>query len=265
MFLVANWKMNMTRASIDEYMVVLSESSIWGDLVGSGIRIGLAPSHVYLDYVVREIRNRDLPVMVLAQDVSTRTSGAFTGEVGIPNLLDVGVTGVVIGHSERRRFFHETDENVVVKTGLALSANMVPIVCFGESGIHRKRGKTFSVVKSQIEPVFEGIKKAREKGMGSPFYLAYEPVWAIGTGQNATPADIHEVTKYVSDEFSWPDPPAFLYGGSVSSDNIRILSSLEDLSGFLVGSAWLDPHALLHSADLVRRSNRPVREGVHVK
>ncbi len=265
MFLVANWKMNMTRALIDEYLDVLSESSIWGTLDGSRIRIGIAPSHVYLDHVVLGIQNRNLPIIVLAQDVSTRTSGAFTGEVGMPNLLDIGVKGVVIGHSERRRFFHETDENVVIKTDLSLSADMVPIVCFGESGSQRKRGKTFSVVKSQIEPVFKGVKKARERGITSPFYLAYEPVWAIGSGQNATPADIHEVAKYVSEEFSWPDPPAFLYGGSVSSDNIRSLSSLGDLSGFLVGSAWLDPHALLHSADLVRQLNRPVREGVHVK
>lgn len=265
MFLVANWKMNMTRTSIDQYLEALSESPAWSGLAASGIRVGLAPCHVYLEHVSREVRRRNLPVMVLAQDVSTRTSGAFTGEVGVPNVQDAGAGGVVIGHSERRRFFHETDETVVAKTRLVLEAGMTAIVCFGETAAEREKGETFSAVAGQVGPVVEGIRKAREHGFDGPVYLAYEPVWAIGSGRNATPADIGEVTNFVAEKFPWPEPPRFLYGGSVNADNIRVLSSLRDLSGFLVGSAWLDPRALLQSADLVRTSVRNERQGVHAK
>ncbi|MHB8423201.1 MAG: triose-phosphate isomerase [Leptospirales bacterium] len=265
MFLVANWKMNVTRSIIDGYLDVLASASMAVLLEKKGLSVAIAAPHIYLDYVSREVHRKFLPVQVIAQDVSTRTSGAFTGEVGVPNLLDIGVKGSLVGHSERRRFFRETDEDVVVKTGLCLNAGVIPIICFGESAHDRETGLTLETLKNQIAPVCEEIVRARDEGVYTPFYLAYEPVWAIGSGVNAGPDDIREVVSFVSEAFPWPDPPNCLYGGSVSLENIQDLASLEVLSGFLVGSSWLDPHVLLHSAELIPQTERSAREGVRFK
>lgn len=250
---------------IDGYLDVLASSSMAVLLDKKGFSVAIAAPHIYLDYVNREVHRKLLPVQVIAQDVSTRTSGAFTGEVGVPNLLDIGVKGSLIGHSERRRFFRETDEDVVIKTGLCLSSGVIPLICFGESAHDRETGMTLEILKSQVGPVCEEIVRARDEGVYTPFYLAYEPVWAIGSGVNAGLDDIREVLSFVSGKFPWPEPPSCLYGGSVGLDNIRDLASSEVLSGFLVGSSWLDPHVLLHSAELIPQTERSAREGVRFK
>lgn len=265
MFLVANWKMNMTRSLIDGYLDVLAGRPMSGLLERKRLSVALAAPHIYLDYVNREVHRRKLPVQIVAQDVSTRTSGAFTGEVGVPNLLDIGIKGSLIGHSERRRFFRETDEDVVAKTGLCLNGGVVPIICFGESRPDRENGVTLETLRSQLEPVCEEIVRAREEGIYTPFYLAYEPVWAIGSGVNAGLEDIQEVVTFVCEAFPWPDPPNCLYGGSVGLENIRELASSEFLSGFLVGSSWLDPNGLLNSAELLPQTERTAHEGVRFK
>lgn len=251
MLLVANWKMNMTRAQIDDYVDVLSASAIWPTLEEAGIEIALAPSSVYLDHLVRVIRQKELPVRVIAQDVSTRTSGAFTGEVGVPNLLDIGVSGVILGHSERRRFFGETDEDVCDKADLCLRAGLMPIICFGESSSDRKSGKAFEVIKTQLQPVADRAGVLREDGVYTALFLAYEPIWAIGSGVVAGASDVCEVTAYGFDGFTWPERPKFLYGGSITADNIVEISACDKLSGFLVGSSWLDPKSLLRSAQKI--------------
>lgn len=251
MLFVANWKMNMTRAQIDDYLDVLSDSIIWPALEEAGVEIALAPSSVYLDYLIRELQQKKLPVKVMAQDVSTRTSGAFTGEVGVPNLLDIGVSGVILGHSERRRFFGETSEGVCDKTDLCLRAGLTPIICFGESSADRKAGTAFDAIKTQLEPVADRTGVLRSDGVCTDFFLAYEPIWAIGSGVVAGVSDVCKITAFVLDGFHWPEEPKFLYGGSITSDNIVEISDCDKLSGFLVGSSWLDPKSLLHSAQKI--------------
>jgi triosephosphate isomerase len=248
MFLVANWKMNMTRARIDEYLTVLEKSRLGEILSRRGLTAALAPTHVYLDHVSGEVTRRGIPVEVFSQDVSTRIHGAYTGEVGVSNLRDVGVKGTIIGHSERRQFFRETDEDVAIKTGLCLASSLVPVVCFGETLEERRTGVTHEVVKRQVASVVMEIALSRKNGISTPVFLAYEPVWAIGSGSNAQPREIAEVFSFLSDSFSWPEPPRFLYGGSVNLDNVAGLSTLPGLYGFLVGSAWLDPNVFLESA-----------------
>ena len=251
MFLVANWKMNMTRSRIETYLSALERCGVGDLLKVEGLSAALAPSHVYLDYVSGEVKRRALPVEVFSQDVSTRIHGAFTGEVGAPNLRDVGASGAILGHSERRSFFRETDGDVAIKTGICLDNGLTPVVCVGETREERQGGSMREVLTRQIAPVAETIAVSRKKGIGTPFFLAYEPVWAIGTGANASNREIREVFSFLSDCVFWPDPPRFLYGGSVNLGNIRTLSTIPGLSGFLVGSAWLDPEAFLESAKIV--------------
>ena len=247
MFLVANWKMNMTRDRIGKYLDALEGKRLSSLLSGTRHQIVLAPTHVYLDYLCREVSRRSLPVKIFAQDVSSRCEGAFTGEVSVRNILDVGAAGSILGHSERRRYFQETDGDVARKTSLCLQNGAVPLVCFGESREERDAGETLRVLRDQVAPIVEVAAKAFKESGNIPVYLAYEPVWAIGSGNNASCADIEEVVSAVLDGFTWPVPPRILYGGSVKLENIASLAALEDLSGFLVGSAWLDPETFLDS------------------
>ncbi len=237
----------MTRDRIGKYLDALDGRRLSSVLTGTRHEVVLAPTHVYLEYLSGEASRRDLPVRVFAQDVSTRTEGAFTGEVSVRNILDVGAVGSILGHSERRQYFRETDAEVARKTGLCLKGGAVPLVCFGESREEREAGKTLEILRKQVSGVAEEAAKASKNGLDTPVYLAYEPVWAIGSGANASCADIREVILAVREDFSWPAPPRILYGGSVNLENIASLAALEHLSGFLVGSAWLDPEVFLNS------------------
>ncbi len=248
MLLVANWKMNMTRSLIDDYLAILSHSNIWPELEDAEMEIALAPSSVYLEHVVTEVRRLELPIRVMAQNVSTKTSGAFTGEIGVPNLLDIGVTGVLIGHSERRRFFGETNDDVCDKMELCLRAGLRPIICFGESAQDRSGGKTIEAIRGQLQPVADRAARLWDDGVLTTLFLAYEPIWAIGSGAVANASDVCKVTSFGLEGFTWPEQPKFLYGGSITPDNILEITTCDKLSGFLVGSSWLDPKSLLHSS-----------------
>jgi triosephosphate isomerase len=173
-------------------------------------------------------------VAISAQDVYWEGEGAFTGEVSIPMLLDAGCTHTIIGHSERRQFFNETDETVNRKTRAALAGRLQPIVCVGETLAERDAGKAAQLTESDL----------------SPMIVAYEPVWAIGTGRTATPetaAEMHgEIRKTIGE--IWGSKAAsemrILYGGSVKPNNIQELMRREDIDGALVGGASLDPASL---------------------
>ena len=182
-------------------------------------------------------------VAISAQDVYWKKEGAFTGEVSIPMLLDVGCTHTIIGHSERRQFFGETDETVNEKARAAVVGGLQPIVCVGETLAERDAGKAAEVVRRQVR---QGLAQLTESDL-SPMIVAYEPVWAIGTGRTATPetaAEMHgEIRRTIGEIWGAKAAAAMriLYGGSVKPDNIQELMRREDIDGALVGGASLDP------------------------
>jgi triosephosphate isomerase len=185
---------------------------------------------------------RDTAVNVAAQDLYFEREGAFTGEVSAAMIRDTGATHVIIGHSERRRLFGETDQWVNRKALAAISAGLTPIICIGETLNEREGFQTLAILDRQIKAGLEGVTgEELAKSL-----IAYEPVWAIGTGKNATPAEADEAHRHIRARIrAWFGGPAaeacrILYGGSVKPDNIRDLIALPDVDGALVGGASLD-------------------------
>jgi triosephosphate isomerase len=182
-------------------------------------------------------------VAISAQDVYWEKEGAFTGEISVSMLLDAGCSYTIIGHSERRQFFGDTDETVNRKVRAAIAAGLQPIVCVGETLEERDAGKATEVVRRQIR---HGLAQLTESDL-SPIIVAYEPVWAIGTGRTATPetaAEMHgEIRKTIGEIWGGKVAAAtrILYGGSVKPNNIQELMRREDMDGALVGGASLDP------------------------
>ena len=182
-------------------------------------------------------------VAIGAQNVHWEKEGAFTGEISAPMLTAIGVTHVIIGHSERRQYFNETDDTVNRKLETALEAGLTPIVCVGEVLEEREAGLTEDVCRRQCMRAFNGISARKAAKM----VIAYEPVWAIGTGKTATPqmaADAHavirhEVSKAFGDDFA--ENVRILYGGSVKPENASALMSESEIDGALVGGASLNP------------------------
>ncbi len=179
----------------------------------------------------------DSNVKVGAQNLYWQDEGAFTGEISAPMLKSVGCTYVIIGHSERRQYFGETDETVNKKVGAALKHNLIPIVCVGESLAQREKNETFGVIETQIKNGLKGLTSDQWQQV----VIAYEPVWAIGTGKTATPAQAQEVHAHIRKLL--PKEAAggirILYGGSVKPENIKELMGQPDIDGGLVGGASL--------------------------
>ena len=202
-----------------------------------------APAIFLRDLVKREGEN----LRIGAQNMHYAEEGAYTGEISAPMLKSYGVDYVVIGHSERRQYFNETDESVNLKVILAINTEITPILCVGESLEIRENGTTNSVVRKQIEKAYLNISK--EDALKT--VVAYEPIWAIGTGVTATPEQANEtiveirnvLTKLYSKDIS--DQIRILYGGSVNPKNVESLLSMSDIDGALVGGASLDPNSFL--------------------
>ena len=178
--------------------------------------------------------------MVGSQNVHWEPKGAFTGELSIPLVMEAGARGTLIGHSERRHLFGETDEQVGRKLAAALKAGLLPLVCVGETLAEREGGRTEQVVTRQVNALHERIGAAD----WARVVLAYEPVWAIGTGRNATPDDaaqVHELIRFELSRRGVPGRVTILYGGSVNAGNVLSLLARPELDGVLVGGASLDP------------------------
>jgi triosephosphate isomerase len=235
--IAANWKMYK---SPDE-AVAFTRAFI--PLIGGHkhAEIVLCPSPALLPAVVEAVRNN--PIHVGGQTMHWLDHGAYTGETSPLQLKALGVTHVLIGHSERRQYFNETDESVNLKLKSALTHGLIPIVCVGEHLAEREANQTAEVLQRQTSIALEGIDPAA----ASPLVIAYEPVWAIGTGRTATPEIAGEAHKIVRAQIAKSLSPALaastriLYGGSVKPDNTASLCALEDIDGALVGGASLDP------------------------
>ncbi len=192
--------------------------------------------------LVREII-KESSVLLAAQNLHWEKEGAFTGEISPAMLVSAGCTHVIIGHSERRAYFGETDETVNKKINAAILNNLIPIFCVGESDEDRELNKTFSVLDKQVENGLKGLALTD----AADIVLAYEPVWAIGTGKTATGDQAQEVHAYLRGLLekkygtSFADSLRILYGGSVKLNNIASLMEMPDIDGALIGGASLDP------------------------
>jgi len=194
------------------------------------------------------------PILLGAQNCHHEPSGAHTGEIAPPMLVDLGCRFVLCGHSERRREMGETDEQIKLKVGAALRHNLTPVLCVGETAEERRQGLTFTTVEGQLRAGLAGLDAAAL----ARCVLAYEPVWAIGTGVNATPAQAAEVHGYLRgllSELGSKDTAQgirILYGGSVKADNADAFLAEQDIDGALVGGASLDPAEFAAIVDAAR-------------
>jgi len=218
-----------------------------------GVDIVVSPPFTALHAAAEAARNSN--VGIAAQDLHWEREGAFTGEISGPMIRETGAEYVIIGHSERRTLFGETDAMVNRKIGAAFAAGLTPIVCIGETLDQRERNETFAVLDRQIRDGLDGVTSEQLVQL----VLAYEPVWAIGTGRNATPAQAAEAHSHIRKRLQqwFGAQPAELcrivYGGSVKPENIAELTSQPDVDGALVGGASLDVKAF---SQIVSRSRK---------
>jgi len=235
-FVAGNWKMHGSKAMIAS---LLSELSSQWD-AGDKVDVAVCPPTVYIDYTQRVLSNGSIAVG--AQNMAAEPEyGAFTGEVSAPMLKDFDVRYVILGHSERRSLFKETDEEVARKVEVALKARITPILCVGETLEERDAGITEQVIAQQLDAVIERVG-------GDAFakiVVAYEPVWAIGTGKTATPEQAQAVHAFIRDKIRLLSAEAanamiIQYGGSVKPGNARELLSQPDIDGGLIGGASLN-------------------------
>mgnify|MGYP000666310054 FL=1 len=233
-FCVANWKMNFNSSDTKSFL------ENWGkkDLNNKEVKTIFCPSFTELNTTAELLQNSDSELG--AQNVYYLSNGAYTGEISCRMLKDLGCNWVIIGHSERRAIFGETDEMVCHKLDKLTSENMYPIVCIGETKDERENGKTEEVLSRQLLVAFENQKGKNIEHT----VIAYEPVWAIGTGITATIDMISEAHQCIRNIFNTNgfngNEISILYGGSVTNENAAELSNITDVDGFLVGGASLD-------------------------
>ena len=245
--IAGNWKMFKT---VQEAVLFVTElqSAVKGV---TDVDVVVAPPFTAVHAVAAAARGTN--IKVAAQDVYWEREGAFTGEVAPGMLVEAGATFVIVGHSERRRLFGETDAGVYQKTMAALGAGLIPIVCIGETLEERERGETLAVLDRQLKDGLGGSTGEQVAAL----VIAYEPLWAIGTGRNATAAQAGEAHTHIRKRLrQWfggdaADRCRVLYGGSVKPDNIQSLIAEPDVDGALVGGASL---AVRSFADLVTKS-----------
>jgi len=233
--IAGNWKLNKT-----PHEAILLVDELKRELVDViGVDVVLCPPFVDLTDVSDALVDHDIALG--AQNVFWEDAGAFTGEISGPMLKDLGVTYVIVGHSERRQYFHETNETVNKRIRAVLKHGMTPIVCVGENLAQRESNKTFDIIKDHCEGSLSGLSAEEMKKL----VLAYEPVWAIGTGKTATPQQAQEVHAFIRKllEKMYNSEIAssvrIQYGGSVTPDNVASLMSQPDIDGALVGGASL--------------------------
>jgi triosephosphate isomerase len=233
--IAGNWKMHKTAAETEQFLGALDGGRY------PGVDLAVCVPFTALWAAQRAARG----VAVYAQNMHEAEKGAFTGEVSAPMLAEAGIAGVVLGHSERRQYFNETDKALQRKVPVALEAGLVPILCVGESEEERERGDTERKLRHQVQ---EGLHDVPDERLHE-VVIAYEPIWAIGTGQVATPEQAQEAVAFVRALVGDRSKEAgervrVLYGGSMKPDNAPELLALPDVDGGLIGGASLNPDDL---------------------
>lgn len=239
--IAGNWKMNKTSTEAATFIDAVKGNIPSTDKVDAVIG---APS-LFLQSLIDLTVDTDLKIA--AQNCHFEDEGAFTGEISPKALEDIGVSYVIIGHSERRELFHETDEDINKKAHAVISHNMVPIICVGETLEQKEAGQTNDLVSGQVEAALKGLSADQVSNL----VIAYEPIWAIGTGKTATAEDANDtisvVRRTVADLYSQDvaDAVRIQYGGSVKPANIKELMAQPDIDGALVGGASLEADSFL--------------------
>jgi triosephosphate isomerase len=241
-----NWKMNGSRNAVSE-LVAAIRGGLSAELVAAGpveqggkTEVLVCPPAIYIPQVLELLDGSQIAVG--AQNCAAYEQGAYTGEISPAFLADFAVKHVILGHSERRQLFNESDQLVAEKFALARSLGLIPVLCVGETQAERESGETLAVVSRQLEAVIERVGVAEFAFA----VVAYEPVWAIGTGLTATPEQAQEVHRNIRDLFKAQDEQIaeglrILYGGSVKAANATELFRCPDIDGGLIGGASLDP------------------------
>ena len=236
--LAANWKMQKTTGEAEAFVrtfLPLVKNA-------SGVDVVIAPPFTALERIAGALRGSQ--VALAAQNLNAEEEGAFTGEIAPRMLADLGCSYAIVGHSERRTLYGETNQGVAAKAAAVLAHQMCPIICVGESLEQREGGQTSAVISSQIDESLSGLPGAR----AAEIVVAYEPIWAIGTGRTATPEMAQEVHAMIRDQLRSRFGEAgaeirIQYGGSVKPENVRDLMGQADIDGALVGGASLDPES----------------------
>ncbi|MBD66461.1 MAG: triose-phosphate isomerase [Halobacteriovoraceae bacterium] len=230
-YMVGNWKMNQSLADIENFFSDLklshNQNNYW-----------IAPQTLHISHVLKLAGDKG--VLVGSQNISDQDHGAFTGEISSDSLMELGGHFCLVGHSERRQYYNESDEFINKKVLKAIEKGLVPILCVGETLAERDAGKTIEIVLGQIKAGLDSVQLNNE----SELLLAYEPVWAIGTGKTATPAmaqEVHgKIREFLAERFGEIGPDiSILYGGSVKPANVSELLAQADINGGLVGGASL--------------------------
>ncbi|MEJ2681411.1 MAG: triose-phosphate isomerase [Gammaproteobacteria bacterium] len=251
-WIIGNWKLQGSRSFLREYLeeflVALSVGGL-RELDGDALRVALCPPACYLLEMKTALAAHQSPVAahiaVGAQNVSTASDGAFTGEVAATMARDCGAALSLIGHSERRQLFHETDEQAAEKVQTTLAAGLIPVLCVGETLVQREADQTLTVIDQQLQTALGGLSASD----WSRIVVAYEPVWAIGTGCTATPQQAQTVHAFIRETLDAIQrnqsaktlvPVSILYGGSVKDSNAAELLAQADVDGVLVGGASLN-------------------------
>lgn len=230
-YIIGNWKMNGTKEEAQKLASSLLKRV--EEETHPLPHIILCPSYPYLTSIADLLKGS--PLEVGAQDCHFEKKGAFTGDVSIPQLIDVGCHYVLIGHSERRRFHHESSSLIRKKLEAAVKERLKPILCIGESAEDHKKGLTFSILSTQLS------LELPDDINTSDFLIAYEPLWAIGTGMTPTPSEVQDVMEYIKQALPALRGVPTLYGGSVTALNASLFLNLPDVDGLLVGGASLNP------------------------
>lgn len=237
--IIGNWKLNLDHLEAIQLFQKLNYSL--NTDIDEKISIVVAPSHTSLRSIQTIIDADKLNIFLSSQDVSMFNDGAYTGEVSAHQLAKLNISYSIVGHSERRQHFNETDEFVNIKVNNLINKEITPIICFGESNDQRADGNYMDFLINQIENSTKGLRKDKV----DEIIFAYEPIWAIGTGQNASLQDIVEVISKVKEfiskkSFFNEEKIKFIYGGSVSPDNSYEILNSKIIDGALVGGASLD-------------------------
>jgi len=250
-FVAGNWKLNKTIEEAEAFIAALLPRVSSAE----GIDLAICPPYLALQAMVESARGSR--VAVYAQNMHEADSGAYTGEVSAPMLVEVDVDGVLLGHSERREYFCETDQALQNKVVKALDSGLAPMLCVGETEEERERGDTERKLRHQVREAREKVGKERLGDLA----IAYEPIWAIGTGQVATPEIAQDACAFVRALVAHLDRDAaeqvrVLYGGSVKPDNAGELMRQPAIGGFLVGGASLDAGSFAEIIEAARSAER---------